>query len=806
VRLTKVQIEGYRSIKDKLVFHVDKQVTVVLGANDHGKSNLLEALLHLNTDTPFDLDRDLNWDCEDEQERLPLVEWEFRLSDEERSSLGQIDHAFRSIEAIDEFQKELTGEIKDAGQRRAELAKVAKQKQAEASEAAARVEQPEQEPAEGEEAAASDAASLNAASEGAQRDAEAAATAVEEASTAVEALNLARDLAEAQLIEFEAQINSVDAERGLEAETAAAQAELEEAKTALADAEERFQNTTKAAQASPDDADEKKALERAERDRNRSAGRVARAEQRCARVERALEARRRSEDEDLSPSRIPPSIPQPKDAELPKTVIARRQGIGNALEMQADPSLGDGSLAEVVRKMIPRVELIPPGDLVPDSVNAEELESDDFAFMRGIFHYAGLRSEEWQKIFEYGSVSSRRLEDASEELTNTLRASWRQGERLSFKLDHDSANERIDLWIKDPAVRKGFTRASRRSLGFTRFFSLKTILHAHEQEHRSSSYIWVFDEPGLHLHPDGQHDLVQVIETLAQANQVVYSTHSVFMANKNFPVRHRLIMKDERGTTLDGKPFRSRWKPALGALGLSMPGSLLFASRVLLVEGDSDVILLNALFQKLIELEQFEQDINHLAIMATGDAPDAAALVRILCEMASPPRVAILFDGDEGGKQREDYLADLLTEKKVGVLRLSNGTTIEDHTPAASRLFIKALAGFTAKLPGVTKSAEDLEQELREGLTGSGIVSPKELTSNVASWAREKARELAELESKPSALGTAREYSILLDDDETVGPLTGTETKRAQALANVIANELKLPGRVLEQPAIVGEP
>ena len=113
-------------------------------------------------------------------------------------------------------------------------------------------------------------------------------------------------------------------------------------------------------------------------------------------------------------------------------------------------------------------------------------------------------------------------------------------------------------------------RASRRSSGFTHFFALKTILHAYEMESPASAFIWLFDEPGVFLHPDGQHDLVQVMETLAQSNQVLYTTHSIFMANKNFPSRHRLVIKAMSGTKLDGKPFRSRWRPAIEALGMSL--------------------------------------------------------------------------------------------------------------------------------------------------------------------------------------------------------------------------------------------
>src|SRR4029079_1355856 len=115
----------------------------------------------------------------------------------------------------------------------------------------------------------------------------------------------------------------------------------------------------------------------------------------------------------------------------------------------------------------------------------------------------------------------------------------------------------------------------------------KTVLHAMQNESPASSYIWMFDEPGIHLHPDGQRDLIQVLETLSQANQVLYTTHSIFLANQNYPTRHRLLMRNKAGTELDSKPFVSRWRTALAALGFSLAGTVLFAPHVLLVEGDS---------------------------------------------------------------------------------------------------------------------------------------------------------------------------------------------------------------------------
>ncbi len=90
MRLVRVEVEGYRSIAKKIELHVDRDVTVLLGANDHGKTNILSALGHLNEDEPFVSERDLNWDYAAKPEGFPSVIFHFELDAAERDELLQL--------------------------------------------------------------------------------------------------------------------------------------------------------------------------------------------------------------------------------------------------------------------------------------------------------------------------------------------------------------------------------------------------------------------------------------------------------------------------------------------------------------------------------------------------------------------------------------------------------------------------------------------------------------------------------------------------------------------------------------------
>ncbi len=252
--------------------------------------------------------------------------------------------------------------------------------------------------------------------------------------------------------------------------------------------------------------------------------------------------------------------------EIPERVILRRIGVEGELEFVFDDRYDGDLLWSWIDGILPRVELIQPINRLSDAVSLGEIDSEEQSFLRGIFYYAGIYKDEWDGIFERTDRTIPRLRNASAQLNDTLSHNWSQGQELKFTLLHNSSANQIDLLIEDPAVEKRDVRAFRRSAGFTSFFALKTILHSREQEAQARSYIWIFDEPGLYLHPLGQHDLIQVMETLAEYNQAIYCTHSLLMINKNYPARHRLLVKDHTGTRVDGKPYIGNWKSAMDAL------------------------------------------------------------------------------------------------------------------------------------------------------------------------------------------------------------------------------------------------
>jgi predicted ATP-dependent endonuclease of OLD family len=94
MKLRRVVIEGYRSIRGPLELFIDPTSTIILGANDHGKTNILLALTHLNPDQSFTPD-DLNWNLRVAANTLPAdlprITYELTLdsADQEQIIEGQ---------------------------------------------------------------------------------------------------------------------------------------------------------------------------------------------------------------------------------------------------------------------------------------------------------------------------------------------------------------------------------------------------------------------------------------------------------------------------------------------------------------------------------------------------------------------------------------------------------------------------------------------------------------------------------------------------------------------------------------------
>jgi predicted ATPase len=230
-------------------------------------------------------------------------------------------------------------------------------------------------------------------------------------------------------------------------------------------------------------------------------------------------------------------------------------------------------------KFIPKNLYFDQIPLLKSMVRLQELEGADSRYKgeRDLLNIGGI--SEYHEIFEDSIRGRRRREEASRFLTEQVREVWTQDPSLEFKFNVNGDVLHIDISDETTV----FDSTETRSMGFWWFISFYVNFMTQTVKEKRDNTIYLIEEPGIHLHPSGQKDLVRLFEILSKKFQIVYTTHSPFMINRTYPQRVRLVSKTRKGTEVDNKTFRDNWKPLRNSIGL-MIGDLFFF-------GDSGILL-----------------------------------------------------------------------------------------------------------------------------------------------------------------------------------------------------------------------
>lgn len=463
-------------------------------------------------------------------------------------------------------------------------------------------------------------------------------------------------------------------------------------------------------------------------------------------------------------------------------------GIGTQLQLEeAHINPLSEPVTAFLAKYKPRVEMFKNlGGSLQDSVSSSELVKDDFEFMQGLFFYAGVDPMNCGDLFTQNDTTTRALDNASKQLDTNLRRLWGQGTELHFLLRHHGSA--IEFLADDPAVVKRVARMSKRSDGVTQFFRISMVLHARRMKNPANSYIYLFDEPGVFLHPQGQKDLLQVLEQLGEQSQIIYTTHSLFMLNQNFPERHRLVYKDKEGTKIDQKPYQANWKLATDALGVFLTSNILFSSKVLLVEGDSDPIYVYELIRQLNQLGQIDADSNALGIFSFSDYKNLRFLLQVFTKEGQNNKVLVLVDGDSQGNITLEKVKPLCERLGAGTYSLDKGKSVEDYCLLKDKLLeaVVSTMQVALKAEGITIPAT-LQSDLTDSWNANINAQQKE---SAGRWFKRFSKSL--LGDEASKVGLARNYVLLAREVKDIAPKQ-EDLLHAKSLCQEIISRLELP-------------
>lgn len=201
-----------------------------------------------------------------------------------------------------------------------------------------------------------------------------------------------------------------------------------------------------------------------------------------------------------------------------------------------------------------------------------------------------------------------------------------------------------------------------RSSGLQYFLSYYIQSLAHRRANSGRGLVVLMDEPDGFLSAVAQQNLLKVFESLVSTPngdlgrcQLVYTTHSPFLINRNFPNRIRLVRKGvgSEGTQYVNHSLARRYEPVRSALGIDCAETIFMGATNILLEGASDQKLIVAAIRKFGKPDAIDDtlDLNGVTFVSGNGAPSVKEILRQSKSLdEQKPIFVALLDGDVSGQ------------------------------------------------------------------------------------------------------------------------------------------------------------
>ena len=331
-----------------------------------------------------------------------------------------------------------------------------------------------------------------------------------------------------------------------------------------------------------------------------------------------------------------------------------------------------------------------------------------------------------------------RLNSASLDISRRFSAWWSQ---RRHKIRYHADGDYFRIWIADDRRPDVEIELEARSKGFQWFFSFYLVFLVESAEGHKDA-ILLLDEPGMHLHPTAQQELIAFFEVLSEKNQLLYSTHSPFLIDGDHLHRVRPVTEDETGhshISIGTWPKdRETIFPLQAAAGYAMVRGLFQHRQNVLVEGMTDYYYLHALSQQCSATKRISlpADIYVIACGGTKLVGQFASLF-----LGQEVRPLILLDGDDAGRIRRDALMnELYAGHDSAILMLDNvlgcpGKEVEVEDILGEDIILPALKvviGKMIKLTDTDRNVGSLPNVIKASAKRQNVILPDGWKASVA--------------------------------------------------------------------------
>ncbi len=253
----------------------------------------------------------------------------------------------------------------------------------------------------------------------------------------------------------------------------------------------------------------------------------------------------------------------------------------------------------------------------------------------------------------------------NEEIEGKLNLSqyWQQDELFCLRMNYKQGTLFFEITDKTGSI---YTFRERSS-GLRFFLSYYIQAMALSRSSTDRDTVVLMDEPDSFLSSQGQRNLLAVFESLVrsetstESTQLVYTTHSPFLINRNFPRRIRLVRKGdaEEGTQFIEQPGVRRYEPVRSALGIDCAQTLFMGDTNVLLEGPSDQYLISELIRSFATMDSIDEflDLNSVTVLSAESAPGIEKVISASQWGDEPiPTAVVILDNDEGGRRVRDRI------------------------------------------------------------------------------------------------------------------------------------------------------
>ena len=353
----------------------------------------------------------------------------------------------------------------------------------------------------------------------------------------------------------------------------------------------------------------------------------------------------------------------------------------------------------------------------------------------------------------YRRIEERRvlLSEASRRLTADWNRWWTEGPHtLHLEVDGEYLTLKVSDEHNDVAI-----PFEERSNGFRWFFSFYLIfLSESERSHKGA--ILLLDEPGLHLHPTLQTQLLELFERISETNQIIYTTHLPFLLDGNHLERVRTVCLtgSEPRTARVSNNVRPEGDsdtllPLQAAVGYSIAQTLFIGKRSLIVEGITDYWFIKTLSECLSALSEDSVLSRETVVIPAGGTSRLMPLASVMFASTGVggKSLIVLLDSDQAGKEAAGRIAKSF-DKDLPFLMLGAAlnlgeATIEDVIPRDDYAEAVREAGHSFRLNDDEERSATNVQALkqafqREGLGEFGIQERAAVTLRlIGNWCKD---------------------------------------------------------------------